>query len=125
MIEVNSSWSHEDVTTQLRSWFPNVFQYFDSHREKANMMSQTQPDWQLLVPANGKLELSTAVRPNGVVLARFKGRQKSGIADSNLWFGMWLKHYNFGRLNFLDSHSKSCPQSYFRQVEDGIGCSGN
>ncbi|KAI6155806.1 hypothetical protein BKA82DRAFT_4349046 [Pisolithus tinctorius] len=85
-IEVNSSWSHEDITTQLRSWFPNVFQYFDSHREKANMTSQTQPDWQLLVPANGKLELSTAVRPNGVVLARFKGRQKSGIADSNLWF---------------------------------------
>ncbi|KAI6143357.1 hypothetical protein BKA82DRAFT_4359902 [Pisolithus tinctorius] len=85
-IEVNSSWSHEDVTTQLRSWFPNVFQYFDSRREKANMTSQTQPDWQLLVPANGKLELSTAVRPNGVVLARFKGRQKSGIADSNLWF---------------------------------------
>ncbi|KAI5992007.1 hypothetical protein F5J12DRAFT_897378 [Pisolithus orientalis] len=47
MIEVNSSWSHEDVTAQLHLWFPNVFQYFDSHHEKANMTSQTQPDWQL------------------------------------------------------------------------------
>ncbi|KAI6004528.1 hypothetical protein F5J12DRAFT_783488 [Pisolithus orientalis] len=86
--EVNSSWSHEDVTAQLHSWFPNVFQYFDSHREKANMnmTSQTQPDWQLLVPANGRLELSTAVRLNGIVLSHFKGCQKSGIADSNLWF---------------------------------------
>ncbi|KIN93874.1 hypothetical protein M404DRAFT_35652 [Pisolithus tinctorius Marx 270] len=50
------------------------------------MTSQTQPDWQLLVPANGKLELSMAVHLNGVVLAHFKGHQKSGIADSNLWF---------------------------------------
>ncbi|KAI6138808.1 hypothetical protein BKA82DRAFT_4020620 [Pisolithus tinctorius] len=88
MIEVNSSWSHEDVTAQLCLWFPNVFQYFDSHHKKANMTSQTQPDWQLLVPANGKLELSMAVHLNGIVLAHFKGHQKSGIADSNLWFNI-------------------------------------
>ncbi|KAI6028270.1 hypothetical protein F5J12DRAFT_779986 [Pisolithus orientalis] len=86
MIEVNSSWSHEDVTAQLCSWFLNVFQYFDCHHKKANMRSQTQPDWQLLVPTNGRLKLSMAVRPNGIVLTHFKGRQKSGIADSNLWF---------------------------------------
>ncbi|KAI6004362.1 hypothetical protein F5J12DRAFT_893453 [Pisolithus orientalis] len=36
--------------------------------------------------SNGRLKLSMAVQPNGIVLACFKGCQKSGIADSNLWF---------------------------------------
>ncbi|KAI6030784.1 hypothetical protein F5J12DRAFT_888595 [Pisolithus orientalis] len=49
------------------------------------MAYQTQPDWQLLIPNNGKLELSTAVCPNGIVLACFKGCQKASIANSNLW----------------------------------------
>ncbi|KAI6146196.1 hypothetical protein BKA82DRAFT_3957702, partial [Pisolithus tinctorius] len=83
-IKIDTSWSHDDVTTHLRSWFPKVFEHFDLRREQANTASHTQPDWQLLVPNNGKLELSTAICPNGIVLARFKGRQKASIADSNL-----------------------------------------
>ncbi|KAI6003079.1 hypothetical protein EDD15DRAFT_2157620 [Pisolithus albus] len=90
---IDTAWSHEDITKQLRTWFPKVFEYIDSRQECTNT-STAQPDWQLLVPNRGKLELSTAVRPNGIVLARFKGRQKASIADSNLWFGTYLSvHY--------------------------------
>ncbi|KAI6149659.1 hypothetical protein BKA82DRAFT_4014166 [Pisolithus tinctorius] len=86
MIKIDTSWSHDDVTTHLHSWFPKVFEHFDLHHEQANTTSHTQPDWQLLIPNNGKLKLSTAIHPNRIVLAHFKGHQKASIANSNLWF---------------------------------------
>ncbi|KIM50722.1 hypothetical protein SCLCIDRAFT_34042 [Scleroderma citrinum Foug A] len=67
-IQINTAWMHEQ-------------------RELSTPLDNPQPDWQLLVPGgNGKLELSGAVCPNGIVLACFKGRQKSSVVDSNLWF---------------------------------------
>ncbi|KAI6145408.1 hypothetical protein BKA82DRAFT_4016252 [Pisolithus tinctorius] len=80
-IKIDTSWSHDNVTTHLHSWFPKVFEHFDLHYEQANTASHIQPDWQLLVPNNGKLKLSTAIHPNRIVLAHFKGHQKASIAD--------------------------------------------
>ena len=103
-IQINTAWTHEQVTSQLRGWFPQVFAYFDNRQELSTLLDNPQPDWQLLVPGgNGKLELSGAVRPNGIVLTRFKGHQKSSVADSNLWFGMCLLvHYCIGDLYFQE-----------------------
>ncbi|KIK18864.1 hypothetical protein PISMIDRAFT_24555 [Pisolithus microcarpus 441] len=84
-ILIDTTRSHEDIMKQQCTWFPKAFEYVDSQHECTNT-STAQPDWQLLVPNCGKLELSTAVHPNGIVLAHFKGCQKASIADSNLWF---------------------------------------
>ncbi|KIM57386.1 hypothetical protein SCLCIDRAFT_28862 [Scleroderma citrinum Foug A] len=87
-IQINTTWTHKQVTSQIHGWFLQVFAYFDDWWELSTPLDNPQPDWQLLVPGgNGKLELSGAVHPNGIALARFKGCQKSSIADSNLWFG--------------------------------------
>ena len=103
-IQINTTWTHEQVTSQIRGWFLQVFAYFDDWWELSTPLNNPQPDWQLLVPGgNGKLELSGAVHPNGIVLARFKGCQKSSIADSNLWFGTCLLvHYCIGDLYFQE-----------------------
>ncbi|KAL4062007.1 hypothetical protein J3A83DRAFT_4510923 [Scleroderma citrinum] len=84
-IQINTAWTHDDVTSQLCTWFPHVFSHFDARRAESNT-PKIQPDWQLLVSDQGKLKLSTTSHPNGVVLARFKGRPKASVADSNLWF---------------------------------------
>ncbi|KAI6008892.1 hypothetical protein F5J12DRAFT_782303 [Pisolithus orientalis] len=57
-IKIDTSWSHDNITTHLHSWFPKVFRHFNAH----------------------------SVHPNSIVLACFKGCQKASIADSNLWF---------------------------------------
>ncbi|KAI6013290.1 hypothetical protein EDC04DRAFT_2534111, partial [Pisolithus marmoratus] len=88
-ITIDTSWTHEQVTQQLRAWFPKVFQYIDSWQECINGPT-TQPDWQLLDYNCGKLCLANAVRPTGTVLTRFKGRHKVGVNKSNLWFGTHL-----------------------------------
>ncbi|KAL4077887.1 hypothetical protein J3A83DRAFT_4475999 [Scleroderma citrinum] len=84
-IQINTAWTHDDVTSQLCTWFPNVFSHFDARWVESNT-PKIQPDWQLLVSDQGKLELSTTSHPNGVVLAHFKGCPKASVADSNLWF---------------------------------------
>ncbi|KAL4063649.1 hypothetical protein V8B97DRAFT_2026287 [Scleroderma yunnanense] len=82
LIQITITWTHEEVTGQICNWFPQVFAYFDN-RQEWSTTNNPQPDWQLLIPGG------SAVCPNGVVLAHFKGCQKASVADSNLWFGIW------------------------------------
>ncbi|KAL4079800.1 hypothetical protein J3A83DRAFT_4040765, partial [Scleroderma citrinum] len=90
LIQINTTWTHEEVTGQIHNWFPQVFAYFDNWQEWSTT-DNPQPDWKLLIPSgHGRLELCGAVCPNGVVLAHFKGHQKASVANSNLWFGMCL-----------------------------------
>ncbi|KAL4069359.1 hypothetical protein J3A83DRAFT_4537420 [Scleroderma citrinum] len=84
-IQINTAWTHDNITSQLCTWFPHVFSHFDARWVESNT-PKIQPDWQLLVSDQGKLKLSTASHPNGVVLTHFKGHPKAGVADSNLWF---------------------------------------
>ncbi|KAL4070116.1 hypothetical protein V8B97DRAFT_2024137 [Scleroderma yunnanense] len=84
-IQINTAWTHDNVTSQLCTWFPHVFSHFDAQWVESNT-PKIQPDWQLLVSDQGKLKLSTASHLNGVVLTHFKGHPKASVADSNLWF---------------------------------------
>ncbi|KAL4075043.1 hypothetical protein V8B97DRAFT_2103261 [Scleroderma yunnanense] len=84
-IQINTAWTHDDITSQLCTWFPHVFSHFDAQWVESNT-PKIQLDWQLLVSDQGKLELSTASHLNGVVLTCFKGHPKASVADSNLWF---------------------------------------
>ncbi|KAI6011292.1 hypothetical protein EDC04DRAFT_2609956 [Pisolithus marmoratus] len=65
-IMIETSWTHEEVTQQLHAWFLKVFEYIDNQWEHIN---------------------GSAVHPAGIALIHFKGHQKAGVNESNLWFG--------------------------------------
>ena len=114
-IQINSAWTHEQVSGQVRGWFPHVFAYLDSRRRELSTTSDnSQPDWLLLASNQGKLELSSVSLASGSTLFCFKGRPKSGVSNSNLWFGTCPVHHKHQQLFiFRNSDSKPCPATHF------------
>jgi len=77
---VDSSWTHEQVTTQLKTWFPQVFEYLD---KKPSTSLCDKPLWRLLSKEGKTFSVIEIVRPCGSDLFINKGRQKAGVdADS-------------------------------------------
>ena len=84
-ITIKLTWTFEDIDKLLRSLFPKLFEYVDGRRLYSSVPDS--PDWKVVSVTSLAFELCSLSRPNGSVLHRNKGRGKSGISDSHLWFG--------------------------------------
>ncbi|KAI6035711.1 hypothetical protein EDC04DRAFT_2191826 [Pisolithus marmoratus] len=89
---IDSTWSFKKVTSQLREWFPKVFQYLEDkerqrpHRATGSAEAAAQPLWRLLSLSRGTFSIVEYAEPDGSHLLIHKGHNKSSVADSHLWF---------------------------------------
>ncbi|KAG2105412.1 hypothetical protein BD769DRAFT_1676048 [Suillus cothurnatus] len=85
---IESGWTYRKVTSQLRSWFPKVFDYLDLQLEKRQSATshEEKPIWRLLNKCGQTLTVVDIGFPAGSDLAKHKGRDKASVNDCHLWF---------------------------------------
>ncbi|KAG1719499.1 uncharacterized protein EDB91DRAFT_1267913 [Suillus paluster] len=85
---IEGGWTYRKVTSQLRSWFPKVFDYLDGQVEKRQSatLREEKPIWRLLNKCGQTLTVVDIGFPAGSDLAKHKGRDKASVSDCHLWF---------------------------------------
>ncbi|KAG1741955.1 hypothetical protein EDB19DRAFT_1907735 [Suillus lakei] len=88
---IESGWTYHKVTSELRSWFPKVFEYLDVRLEKRQPVTlrsshEDKPIWQLLNKSGQTLTVVDIGFPTGNDLVKHKGRDKASVSDCHLWF---------------------------------------
>ncbi|KAG2738474.1 hypothetical protein P692DRAFT_20701676, partial [Suillus brevipes Sb2] len=91
---IEGGWTYRKVTSQLRIWFPKVFDYLDVQSEKRQSTTsrhehEEKPIWQLLNKCGQTLTVVDIGFPAGSDLAKHKGRDKASVSDCHLWFGVF------------------------------------
>ncbi|KAG1830705.1 hypothetical protein DFJ58DRAFT_736885 [Suillus subalutaceus] len=85
---IESGWTYFKVTSQLRTWFPKVFDYLNVQVEKRQsaMLCEEKPIWRLLNKCGQMLTVVDIRFPAGSDLAKHKGQDKASVSDCHLWF---------------------------------------
>ncbi|KAG1857220.1 hypothetical protein C8R48DRAFT_835174 [Suillus tomentosus] len=92
---IDSGWSYHKITSQLRSWFPKVFDFLDIPVEKrpsapsrssARPTQDENPIWRLLNKSGQTLTVVDVAFPTGTDLMKHKGRDKASVSECHLWF---------------------------------------
>ncbi|KAJ8580246.1 hypothetical protein M405DRAFT_753498, partial [Rhizopogon salebrosus TDB-379] len=88
-------WSYLKITQHLRKLFPKVFEYLDITDTTKRTASSSQPahpekpNWRLLNKTGQTLTIVDIAFPTGTDLVKHKGREKAGVNECHLWFGMF------------------------------------
>ncbi|KAG1844109.1 hypothetical protein C8R48DRAFT_818693 [Suillus tomentosus] len=89
---IDSGWSYHKITSQLRSWFPKVFDFLDIPVEKrpsapsrssAWLTQDEKPIWRLLNKSGQTLTVVDVAFPTGTDLMKHKGRDKASVITRN------------------------------------------
>ncbi|KAG1742893.1 hypothetical protein EDB19DRAFT_1827597 [Suillus lakei] len=88
---IESGWTYRKVASELRSWFPKVFEYLDVRLEKWQPVTlrsshEDKPIWQLLNKSGQTLTVVDIGFPTGNDLVKHKGQDKASVSDCHLWF---------------------------------------
>ncbi|KAG2111872.1 hypothetical protein BD769DRAFT_1392023 [Suillus cothurnatus] len=107
---IESGWTYRKVTSQLRSWFPKVFDYLNLQLEKRQSATshEEKPIWRLLNKCGQTLTVVDIGFPAGSDLAKHKGRDKASVNDCHLWFAG------------LDSERDDCNDILLSDTDDSV-----
>ncbi|KAG1722194.1 hypothetical protein EDB19DRAFT_1916807 [Suillus lakei] len=87
---IDSGWTYSKITSNLRTWFPKVFNYLDTQVEKQTLQPRStheeKPVWCLLNKTGQVLMVVDIAFPTGNDLAKHKGRDKASVNKCHLWF---------------------------------------
>ncbi|KAF8124429.1 hypothetical protein EV363DRAFT_1178000 [Boletus edulis] len=91
VMAIDSTWTYAQTSAKIAEWFPQVFQYVRDNKldQQRATTGDILPWWRLLVKSGFSLSVVEAVYPTGADLLQNKGRDKAGVADSQLWFGTY------------------------------------
>jgi hypothetical protein len=88
LLELNQSWSHEEVTAFLKNLLLLPFEYAEvNSKTDQRGVHKDGPTWLLVNKQNRRLEVVPNNKPDGTDLHRYKGQDGSAVSDSHIYIG--------------------------------------